>query len=68
MPVPYESLKVGDRVVYEDMANQPGRPGTITEIVTSVWGTQFRVARDDGTETVSDCRQNGWNFTDKKEG
>lgn len=52
-------LRTGTRVSYEDMAN-PLREGTVAEILESLWGTQYRVAFDDGTETTSDCRQRGW--------
>lgn len=55
------SVKVGDRVSYDDMAN-PRRVGTVIAQV----GNEWRVLWDDeaGTRshTVSDLRQHGWNL------
>lgn len=47
--------KVDMRVSYEDMAN-PRREGTIVQRV----GDEFRICWDDGTWSISDCRQSGW--------
>ena len=53
------SREIDTRISYEDMAN-PKREGTIAAIITTKWGTQYKVNFDDGTETISDCRQAGW--------
>jgi hypothetical protein len=68
--------KVNDRVAYEDMAN-PYQEGTVAEVVTSEWGTQYRVRFDAveskfgpeyglaERETVSDLRQYGWTLVEE---
>lgn len=53
------ALKVGTRVSYEDMAN-PRRQGTVCDIETNRWGTQYVIAWQDGEVSHSDCRQHGW--------
>lgn len=48
--------RVGQRVSYEDMAN-PRREGVVTEALRD---GEYAISWDDGTETISDCRQHGW--------
>ena len=54
---------IGDRVSYSDMAN-PLREGTVTEVKSSVWGTDYCVTWDDAEDGVcwSDLQQAGWSF------
>jgi hypothetical protein len=41
------------------MAN-PRQVGTLTEIRTTEWGTDYAITFDDGDAIWSDLRQNGW--------
>lgn len=57
MPLRTEHVQTGSRVSYEDASN-PRRTGSVTEVILD--GREFRVAWDEGGETVSDLRQHGW--------
>lgn len=56
------TLALGDRVSYSDMAN-PFKSGTITEILTSQWGDQYRVQWDNGVESIVSCKGPRWNVS-----
>ena len=59
-----QDVRLNDRVTYQDMAN-PRREGTVTEIKTSRWGTEYRVTWDKADDgfTWTDLRQPGWTHT-----
>ena len=57
-----DTLQIGTRVAYEDIAN-PECEAVIADIETNRWGTQYVIAWSGyraGEITTSDCRQRGW--------
>lgn len=63
--------EVGERVAYEDMAN-PRREGVVIDwldLDLRFGGSrQYQIRWDDGTESVSDCKQYGWTLVSPSEG
>lgn len=59
-----QSITIGTKVSYEDMAN-PRCAGVVADIEISRWGTFYVIAWNgyrSGDISQSDLRQNGWNI------